>query len=80
VKKCEEWLEKNHREMHEKLYSEGGCFLCYNRFFMETSHTSFWYKAGDTSPTAPGGGSSLDQKLATHSTCYLYPTTSTPPL
>lgn len=24
MKKCEEWLEKNHPAMHEKLYSEGG--------------------------------------------------------
>lgn len=23
VKKCEEWLHKNHPDMHQKLYSEG---------------------------------------------------------
>ena len=27
VKKCEEWLEKNHPDLHEKLYSEGGLLL-----------------------------------------------------
>ena len=27
VKKCEEWLEKNHLDMHEKLYSEGVCYF-----------------------------------------------------
>lgn len=23
MKKCEEWLEKHHPDMHEKLYSDG---------------------------------------------------------
>jgi hypothetical protein len=23
VKKCEEWLEENHPDLHEKLYSQG---------------------------------------------------------
>ena len=45
MKKCEEWLERNHKEMHERLYSQGVfCFLEIGAVFPCTVHrlgTSF---------------------------------------